>query len=252
MSGTGRAAQWMYRGLWSVLVDWFQVPANPPTLPVRPGALIHSFQPDEAFLRYLKLYFWLVLLGVDIPITAAWVALLYWEWWLGLLLAPLAWFLIIAPDIVAYIAIHLRYDSTWYVMTDRSLRIRHGIWIIREVTITFENVQNIYVQQGPVQRHFGISDLIVQTAGGGASRAHAELGHDHQGVIEGISTTLAAELRDRIRHKLRSSPAAGLGDDDLAAEGGEAGGRRWTAAQVAMLRAIRDEAALAARRMADL
>jgi uncharacterized membrane protein YdbT with pleckstrin-like domain len=43
----------------------------------------------------------------------------------------------------AYIAIHLRYDTTWYVHGDRSLRIRRGIWVIHETTLTFENIQNV-------------------------------------------------------------------------------------------------------------
>jgi hypothetical protein len=34
------------------------------------------------------------------------------------------------PDIIPYIAIHLK--AMWYVMTDRNIRIRRGIWIIHE------------------------------------------------------------------------------------------------------------------------
>ena len=71
----------------------------------------------------------------------------------------------VLPDILAYIAIHLRYDTMWYVMTDRSLRCRRGIWVIFEHTITFENVQNVHVRRGPVQYFFGISTVVVETAG---------------------------------------------------------------------------------------
>ena len=83
-------------------------------------------------------------------------------------------------------ALHLRFDTTWYVMTERSLRIRRGIWVIREMTITFENVQNVKVQQGPLQRFFGISSLVVETAGGGS----AEPGKGHaanQAIVVGAS-----------------------------------------------------------------
>ena len=82
--------------------------------------------------------------------------------------------ILVAPDVIAYVAIHLRYDTTWYVLTDRSLRIRRGIWIIHETTISFENVQNVEVRQGPLQRYFGIADVIVQTAGGGARHSKGE------------------------------------------------------------------------------
>ncbi len=74
-----------------------------------------------------------------------------------------------------------------YVLSDRTLRIRRGIWIINEVTITYENIQNVSVRQGPLQRYYGISDLVVQTAGGGGAGPHGEqnLG-SHLGLLEGI------------------------------------------------------------------
>jgi membrane protein YdbS with pleckstrin-like domain len=242
-----RAARWMYRGIWAILVDWFCVPDRPPSIPVRGGDLLDCFQPAPGFLRYLKFYFWLVLLAIDIPLTLGWLGLLVTVWWLGLLLAPVAWFIIVAPDILAFIAIHLRYDTTWYVMTDRSLRLRRGIWIIREVTVTFENVQNILVHQGPVQRLFGISDLVVLTAGGGmvtqGEGGHTE-GTGHAGIVEGISTAKAIELRERILQKLRTSPTAGLGDERVS---GGTGHRLppdtvWSPAQLELLREIRDAA----------
>jgi membrane protein YdbS with pleckstrin-like domain len=245
---TDRAARWLYRGLWSILADWFCVPNRPPSLPVRDGDFLDRFQPDPGFLRYLKFYFWLALLAIDIPLTAGWLVLVGAVPWLGLLLAPVAWFIIVAPDIVAFIAIHLRYDTTWYIMTDRSLRLRRGIWIIREVTITFENVQNILVRQGPVQRYFGISDLMVLTAGGGVAGSKGEGGQTqetgHRGIIEGISAAKAVELRERILQKLRTCPTAGLGDEGHSGISEErlVPGAAWTAAHVAVLREIRDTA----------
>jgi uncharacterized membrane protein YdbT with pleckstrin-like domain len=213
---------------------------------VRNEDFVDRFQPDQGFLRYLKFYFWLALLAIDIPITIGWLVLLVAAPFLGLLLAPVAWFIIIAPDIVAYIAIHLRYDTTWYIMTDRSLRLRRGIWFIREVTITFENVQNILVRQGPVQRWFGISDLVALTAGGGTAGKKGESGQTeragHRGLIEGISAAKAVELRERILQKLRISSTAGLGDEVHC--GGVSGellpATVWTAAHLEMLRDVRN------------
>ena len=60
--GSERAARWMYRGIWSVLVRWFRVPEHPPTLPVPPGGFLDRFRPDPGFLRYLQFWFWLGLL----------------------------------------------------------------------------------------------------------------------------------------------------------------------------------------------
>lgn len=241
-----QAARWMYRGIWAVIVDWLRVPADPPTLPAHSSESVQSIHPAEGFLRYLKFWFWIVLLTLDIALTvgsiagaiALWLAGL---WWVALLLLPPALFIIIAPDIVAYIAIHLKFDTMWYVLTDRSIRIRRGIWIIHEVTITFENVQNLKVQQGPVQRHFGIANLIIETAGAGSGGGkHGNTIISNQGVIEGVSNEIARDLRDRILARLRASKSAGLGDDiERAAHRPTA----FSAAHIALLRDIRAELA---------
>lgn len=237
----------LYRGIWDALVRWFKVPGEPPTLPVRQGEFIMSFRPAEGFLRYLKFWFWFVLALTDIAFAAAYVGasialVIAGVWWVALLLLPVALFIIIAPDIIAYVAIHLRYDTTWYVMTDRSLRIRRGIWSIHETTITFENVQNVRLQQGPVQRHFGIATLIVETAGAGSPTGQHGHAVGNRGVIEGVDN--AEELRDRILTRLRQSRTAGLGDEDDAA--GRAAAAFWSPAHRAALKAVRDEARLLA------
>jgi len=241
---TERAAQWLYTGLWRVLVDWFRVPQQPPTLPVRTADHLESFKPAFAFLRYLKLWFWIVCLLIDIGLTVGYLAaaialFVAGFWWIALLLLPIALAIIIVPDIFAFIAVHLRYDTTWYVMTDRSLRIRRGIWTIHETTITFENVQNIKVQQGPVQRAFGISNLIIETAGAGGGGDSSKQGPNvaNRGIIEGIAD--ADRLRDLILPRLRQSRTAGLGDEDEEAPRGAA----WTPDHLAVLREIRAELA---------
>jgi len=251
MSGSShRAAAWIYRGLWRVLVDLFRVPREAPTLPSVGAQPARSFQPAEGYLRYLKFIFWVVLGITDIAFTIGYLAaaITLWMndlWWVALLLLPIALFIIIAPDVVAYLAIHLRYDTTWYVMSDRSLRIRHGIWVIQESTITFENVQNVAVRQGPLQRHYGIADLTIDTAGGGGGTAHGKGGttNMHRGVIAGIAD--APELRDQVMARVRQSRAAGLGDEAVRAAAPAGGsGPGWTAEHLAALREIRAEIAL--------
>jgi membrane protein YdbS with pleckstrin-like domain len=239
-----RASRWIYQGVWAVLVRWFRVPDKPPSLPVAAGDACDSFQPSEGFLRYLKLKFWVGLTAFDGLVLVVWTIIAAVSPLAGALTALPALAIAILPDIVAYLAIHLRYDTTWYVMTNRSLRIRRGIWIIHETTITFENVQNVEVHQGPLQRWFGIADVLVTTAGGGhekAAEGHAAATMTaHHGLIEGISH--AAEVRDLILTRLRRSRTAGLGDEfhhHAAAIG-------WTDEHLAFLREIRDLARAAA------
>lgn len=236
-----QAAEWLYHGVWRVLSDWFVVPRQPPDLPARPGETIDRFHPSPGFLRYLKLWFWLGLTAVDFWFLIAWIATFFVNRWLGLALAPVFFAVAVLPEVIAYVAIHLRYDSTWYVLSDRSLRIRRGIWTIRETTITFENVQDVKIRQGPVQRFYGISDVIVETAGGGGSKTgEGDLSvPSHTGLIEGVAD--AARIRDLILARVRRSRTAGLGDEAREpSRESHAAAPVWTAEHVAALREIRD------------
>lgn len=112
--------------------------------------------------------------------------------------------------------VRLDYEMRWYVATDRSLRLREGLVAVREMTLTYANVQNVSIRQGPLQRLLGLSDLVVQTAGGGGSRQDAhgqEAGPSmHEGTLRGVDN--AEEIRDLILSHLRRLRDAGLGDPD--------------------------------------
>ncbi len=206
-----RVSQWCYEGTWSVITRWFRVPGSPPELAGADDQNTRSFRPAEGFLRYLKFQFWIALFAIDIVLFIVWLLILWNAHVIvSIILTPIMWAIIIVPDILAYIAIHLRYDTTWYVLSDRSMRIRRGIWTIHETTITYENIQNVTVNQGPLQRYFGISDVRVETAGGG-SGPHQTPGFGHQGMLEGVDCP--EEVRQLILQKWKASKSAGLGDD---------------------------------------
>jgi len=237
-----KTAAWLYQGLWGVLAQWFAVPREPPQLPAREGEKIERFRPSPGFIRYLKFWFWLGLTAMDGLFLAGWIATFFVSFWLGIALAPVFVAVAVLPDIVAYVGIHLRYDTTWYLLSDRSMRIRRGIWTIHETTITFENVQNVKIQQGPVERYFGIASVIVETAGGGGYNQQQSTGGAgaHVGLIEGVCD--AERIRDLIMARVRRSRTAGLGDEELTrSRSGGAPTSAWTARHVAVLRQIRDE-----------
>jgi membrane protein YdbS with pleckstrin-like domain len=242
-----RASRWIYSGIWAALVQWFRVPKEPPTIPGGSADAARSFRPAEGFLRYLKFYFWIALVIIDALILGAWIAIAVAWPVAGLVLALPAFALAVVPDVLAYIAIHLRYDTTWYVVSDRSLRIRRGIWLLHETTITYENIQNIRVSQGPLQRWYGIGDVLVETAGGGAgSTEGGGTSIMHRGLIEGVDN--ANEIRDLILGHLRKTRTAGLGDElALDVHEREHGGASWSPEQIMILREIREAAQLIAR-----
>jgi membrane protein YdbS with pleckstrin-like domain len=114
------------------------------------------------------------------------------------------------------LVVQLDYRYRWYVITDRSLRIREGVWKVQERTMTFSNVQNVTIRQGPLQRLFGISDLRVQTAGGGGKMGGGEeqgvTDQLHVGYFRGVAN--AAEIRDTVIARLRRVRSSGLGDPE--------------------------------------
>lgn len=208
------AAQWAYRGIWAWLVQWLRVPDEAPTLPGHAGSFHRSFQPSREFLSYMRFNFGVGFGIVSTLLVVAWVAMLWLNVPLGIGFGVFVWFIAFPFALLIYLAIHLRYDTMWYVITDRSMRIRRGLWSIHEVTITFENVQTVKVTQGPLQRWFGIGNVEVRTAGGGVvagPNGEARPMSGHHGIIEGV--TNAAEIRDLILSQLKLSRTTGLGDE---------------------------------------
>jgi hypothetical protein len=117
---------------------------------------------------------------------------------------------------VTYATVRLDYEMRWYVVTDRSLRIRSGIWRVDEMTMSFANLQHVMFSQGPLQRLLGIADLRVQSAGGGSvgggEGQHSQVNPMHTGVFRGVEN--AIEIRDLILERLRHFRETGLGDPD--------------------------------------
>ena len=162
-----------------------------------------------------------------------------------LLLVLAGGMLVAFVQFLAYFATRLDFDQRYYVLTDRSLRVRSGALIVTEMTVTHANVQNLSVAQGPLQKLFGIADLEVQTAGGGAAQGKHKHDTGHSIRFSGIEN--APEVRDRVLAYLRQhgGKSAGLGDPDDHERHG------LSPPALAGLRGVRDAAA-ALRRAAEL
>ena len=236
----GSRVAWVYGGVWGVLARCFLVPDEPPELPSVTGEPTRSFRPAPNFLRYLLFGAAITLGMVSLVVVSLLLGLAVAEPEVGIPVLAVGVVVLLFVAAVAVLAIHLRYDTTWYVLSDRSLLIRRGIWVIRETTITFENIQNVTVNQGPLQRLFGIADVLVETAGGGSGAAGphgAAAASPHQGLIEGMAE--APAIRDLLTAKMRASKSAGLGDEAVERKV-VAGG--WTPEHLVALREVRDAA----------
>ncbi len=193
----------------------------PPEPEPPPGdeASARIFRAAPNYYRYL-LVKWAVLTCVAMMLALGLVAVpaalavegLKWALiWLvvhGLLLAVL-----MLERLFRLAILRLDYEKRWYVVTDRSLRIREGVVSVREMTVTFANIQNISISQGPIQRLLRIADLQVDTAGGGGA---ANAGHAsrslHTAWFRGIDN--ANEVRELIQQRVRHLKDSGLGDHE--------------------------------------
>lgn len=136
--------------------------------------------------------------------------------------------------IIAFTLVTTRidYELRHYLIGDRSLRVSQGALVRREVTLSYANVQNIEVLQGPLERLFGIKSVTVSTAGGSAQPGQ----HDaHHAVIAGI--TDADAVRELILGMVKQQRDSGLGEAQHAAADGRAG-----ALDAKLLSEVRDAA----------
>ena len=190
--------------------------------------------------------------------------------WVPRAIAMVGGGLLLTQLVLTFFVVWLDYEMRWYKITDRSLRIRYGVWHVREHTVTFANIQNVSVTQGPLQRLLGIADVKVDTAGGGASanasagagfhggliglaiqsQAQQNMLNLHQAVFRGVDN--AEEIRDLMMVRLLRVRDAGLGETIETSESpaippvfaaGPSSGPAWNDATVSLLAALRQEAA---------
>jgi hypothetical protein len=144
---------------------------------------------------------------------------------------------------VTYALMRLDYEQRWYIVTDRSLRLRTGIWKVREMTMSFANLQQIAVSQGPLQRLLGLADVRVQSAGGGSAQPGDPTPGQrslHTGHFHAVDN--AEEIRDLIVERLRLFRETGLGDPDEVPRGAGLGSARGDRPELAAAQVLLAEA----------
>ncbi len=86
-----------------------------------------------------------------------------------------------------------RYRRWGYDMGDEQLRVLRGFLWRTDTIVPFNRIQHIDVAQGPLQRLFDLSTLIVHTAGT----------HNSIVTLPGLATADAEEMRETIKGHIR-------------------------------------------------
>lgn len=133
----------------------------------------------------------LVAIGIAVP---PFIVALVWEA-LGILplpglaivpmLALLTWFVIRMP--------WRRHAASGFDMGTDRLRIVRGLLWRRDTVVPFGRVQHIDVERSPIERKYGLSTLVLHTAGT----------HNSSIKLPGLAEQDALAMREAIREKIR-------------------------------------------------
>lgn len=233
----------IYEAIKGLLLLVLQAPREPPEPPAGSPASVQLFRASKQYL-FCKLAVTAVVFAILALVPAVIAVLLLFNRnapppaKIVFALAAVGFVLL---GVFAWFMTRLEYDMRYYIITDRSLRIREGVLTITEVTLTYANVQHLEISQGPIGQLLGISNLVVRTAGGaGGAPLPDQPGQrtGHRGNLKGIDN--AEEIRDIINGHLKRYRHAGLGDPEE--RHGQARGKpRLSQAALERLQEIRDE-----------
>jgi len=109
---------------------------------------------------------------------------------------PFGVFVIPVLLVAAFLVIRIplrRYHARGYDMGADRLRVVKGILFRSDTVVPFGRIQHIDVHQGPLQRIYAISSLIVHTAGT----------HNSSVLLPGLGDQTALEMREEIRAHIK-------------------------------------------------
>jgi hypothetical protein len=82
----------------------------------------------------------------------------------------------------------LAFRHQWYRLDERGLEIRRGVLWRRVLFVPRSRIQHTDVNQGPIERHYGLAHLVVHTAGTVSASVR----------LEGLEQDTAVRIRNRL------------------------------------------------------
>lgn len=171
------------------------------------SSLVRALKPTEQWLayRYLAVLFGLLNQFIGAAVAVVAIVLSGERWGLALALFIGASQLVVIG--FALVSTRVDYELRHYLVGDRSLRVAQGAWKREEVTLSYANIQNLEVTQGPLERVFGFKSLSISTAGAD-NPASAGPGH----VVSLVGLENAEALKELMLSMLARHRDSGLGD----------------------------------------
>lgn len=204
----------MYSTFKAGVLGFLHLPERPPDPPAGGYRVVQVFRASPRWLKYRLALYWLGFAVFALTIGVLFLATLIQAKFVATALVVVIALVGLCGFVLGWFCVRIEFDLRTYVVTDRSLRVREGAWTFKEMTLTYANVQNVQVLQGPIQRLFGIEDLRVDTAGGGGtSKGEGRGTSGHSVTLAGLEN--ARDVRDLILAYVKvASRGSGLGDGD--------------------------------------
>lgn len=82
------------------------------------------------------------------------------------MVANLIWIVIILEWVVCIVLPFVRYERYRYRFTDEEIDVKEGFLFVNRNVVPIERLHKVAMASGPIDRIFGLSKVIVTTAGG--------------------------------------------------------------------------------------
>jgi len=148
-----------------------------------------QLHPDHVLVRRLAGWIQAAVLGGMIMSVAMLTALLSsWPLPIRLALVGAAGLPVLGLAWLAHFWPAISYRHRWFRLDETTLEIGRGVIWRQVVTVPRSRVQHMDVNQGPIERRFGLAHLVAHTAG----TMHASV------VLDGLDRATAVALRDHL------------------------------------------------------
>jgi putative membrane protein len=143
----------------------------------------------------------------------------------GLSLLTVALFLLAVLVFAALAALwgFLSWRATTYVVTGNSFRLKRGVFQKSERTIPLDHVQSVDTVQGVIQRAFGVYEVRIETASGGASEPDASLSALDRTAAQTLRREIEGSQRERVEETEGPTVLRRLSTGDLLIAGATSG-----------------------------
>jgi uncharacterized membrane protein YdbT with pleckstrin-like domain len=109
--------------------------------------------------------------------------------------------------LISSLAARFVYNRMGFCLSDDALKIRKGVFTKTEMAIPYRQIQNVSLEQSFVYQIFGVSKLVIVTAGHDDGLTPQD---ESKGIMPTIDTSLAGPLQEELLRRSDVQRIVGL------------------------------------------